>query len=65
MIRWGIGIILLGLLVALFFGGGAGGQLVDVGKYIVGIGVFVWVIYMIFGRWGGPGTRTGGPIDPL
>lgn len=54
MLRWGILLILLGLVVAMFLSGSAGGAMVDIGKWLVGAAIIIWIIWMVIG-----GTRSG------
>lgn len=59
MFRWGILLVLIGLLIACFFSGSAGGQLVDIGKWLIGAAIVIWVLWLIFGGFGrGPSTPS-------
>lgn len=57
MIRWGVVLVLIGLAVALFLSGSAGGQIVDIGKWLVVAGLVIAVVFALLGgRGSGPGA---------
>jgi Flp pilus assembly protein protease CpaA len=59
MFRWGILLVLIGLLVACFFSGSAGGQLVGIGQWLIGAAIVLWVLWLIFSGLGrGPSTPS-------
>jgi hypothetical protein len=58
LIAWGVGLLLVVLLVGLFFGYGSQlGPLVVVAKWLIGAGIILVLVWAIFGAMRG----TGGP----
>lgn len=49
LIGWGIGLIVLGVLVSLFLPGEPGGGLVYVGWILVGLGVVLAILHFVMG----------------
>jgi hypothetical protein len=62
MIRWGIGLLLLGLLLSVFFAGSnIPNEIAGIGKVILIIGLVIWAAYVILGAM----SRSSGPPGPI
>jgi hypothetical protein len=59
VLRYGVLLILLGIVLAMFFGfGGAGGALIDIGKWIVLVVLILYAIVVVAQIVGGPRSPT-------
>lgn len=62
LVRWGIGLLLLGLLLSLFFGASAiPNEIAGIGKVLLIVGLVIWAAYMILGAM----SRSSGPPGPI